>query len=128
MSLSTIRKIKPIKRPRDTDRANRPWTRAEWDAVTAAAPPHLLAPILLWGVLGWREGEALTRRRTDYDPVEMKIKRVSLKSRKRVKTPVPKLISDALDALFPRRLSQCPYGKDAHARAAALDSDPEQSW
>jgi integrase len=96
-----IRKIKPIKRPRDMDRANRPWTRAEWDAVTAAAPPRLLAPILLHGMLGWREGEALTRPRTDYDSVEKKIKRVSLKSGKRVKTPVPKLISDALDALFP---------------------------
>lgn len=44
-----IRKIRPIKRPRDMDRANLPWTRAEWDAVTAAAPPHLVAPILLCG-------------------------------------------------------------------------------
>ncbi len=96
-----IRKIKPIKRPREMDRANRPWTRTEWEAVTTAAPPHLLAPILLCGVLGWREGEALTRPRSDYDPVARTIKRVSLKSGKRVKTPVPKLISDALDALVP---------------------------
>jgi hypothetical protein len=111
-----IRKIKPIKRPRDMDRANRPWTRAEWDAVTAAAPPHLLAPILLCGVLGWREGEALTRPRTDYDPVEKKIKRVSLKSGKRVKTPVPKLISDALDALFP------------HEATTLLVNSRDQPW
>jgi integrase len=96
-----VRNIKPIKRPRDMDRANRPWTRAEWGAVTAAAPAHLLAPILLCGVLGWREGEAIKRPRTDYDPKEKKIKRTSLKSGKVVKTPVPCIISDALDALLP---------------------------
>jgi integrase len=96
-----IRKIKPIKRPKDMPRANRPWTREEWETVTSAAPPHLRAPILLCGVLGWREGEALTRPRTDYDPVTKKIKRVSAKSGKVVKTPVPRLISDALDALLP---------------------------
>jgi hypothetical protein len=43
----------------------------------------------------WREGEALTRPRADYGTAEKKIKRVSLKSGKRVKTPVPKLISSA---------------------------------
>jgi integrase len=96
-----VRKIKPIKRPKDMPRANRPWSRDEWDTVTAAAPAHLLAPILLCGVLGWREGEALTRPRSDYDPATKKIKRISAKSGKVVRTPVPRLISDALDALLP---------------------------
>jgi integrase len=95
-----VRKIKPIKRPKDMPRANRPWTREEWETVTESAPAHLLAPILLCGVLGWREGEALTRPRSDYDPATKKIKRISAKSGKLVKTPVPRLISDALDALL----------------------------
>jgi len=96
-----VREIKPIKRPKDMPRANRPWSRAEWDAVTAAAPPRLQAPILLCGVLGWREGEALTRPRSDYDPTTKKIKRISAKSGKVVRTPAPRVISDALDALLP---------------------------
>jgi integrase len=96
-----VREIKPIKRPKDMPRANRPWSREEWEAVTAAAPTHLLAPILLCGVLGWREGEALTRPRSDCNPATKKIKRISAKSGKVVRTPVPRLISDALDALLP---------------------------
>jgi integrase len=96
-----IRNIKIIKRPKDMPRANRPWTRDEWEAVIAVAPPHLRAPILLCGVLGWREGEALARPRADYIAKDKKIKRISAKSGKVVKTPVPRLISDALDALLP---------------------------
>src|ERR1700678_2355079 len=46
--------IKKIRRPKDMPRANRVWTDEEWKAVTDAAPKHLLAPILLCGVLGWR--------------------------------------------------------------------------
>ena len=69
--------------------------------MTQRAPKHLLAPILLCGALGWREGEAIVRPRGDYDRDAKKIKRVSAKSGKLVKTPVPKLVSDALDALFP---------------------------
>jgi integrase len=83
------------------DRANRPWTRKEWEVVTAAAPKHILAPILLCGVLGWRGTEVVNRPRSDYDREEKKIKRRSAKSGKIVKTPVPRLVSDALDALFP---------------------------
>jgi integrase len=101
MAEHDVRNIKPIKRPKDMPRANRPWTREEWETVTAVAPPHLLAPILLCGVLGWREGEAVTRPRTDYDPTTKKIKRISAKSGKVVRTPVPRLISDALNALLP---------------------------
>jgi integrase len=96
-----IQKIKVIKRPKSMPRANRPWSREEWDAVVSATPAHLRAPILLCGVLGWREGEAIKRPRDDYDRGAKKIKRVSSKSGKLVKTPVPKLIYEALDVLFP---------------------------
>jgi integrase len=90
-----------VVRPKSMPRANRPWTRDEWNAVVAAAPKHLLAPILLCGVLGWREGEVVNRPRNDYDRQHKKIKRVSAKSARVIKTPVPKIISDALDSLFP---------------------------
>jgi hypothetical protein len=52
-------------------------------------------------VFGWRGIEVVNRPRTDYDRVEKKIKRRSAKGGKIVKTPVPKLVSDALDVLFP---------------------------
>jgi integrase len=96
-----VKNVKAIERPKGMKRANRPWARSEWDVVIAEAPKHLLAPILLCGVLGWREGEAINRPRNDYDREIKRIKRVSAKSGKVVKTPVPKMISDALDALFP---------------------------
>jgi len=96
-----VQNVKAIERPKDMKRANRPWARSEWGVVIAEAPKHLLAPILLCGVLGWREGEAINRPRNDYDREKKLIKRVSAKSGKLVRTPVPAMISDALDALFP---------------------------
>jgi integrase len=96
-----VKRIKSIKRPKNMARANRPWTKAEWDVAVAEAPPHLLAPILLCGVLGWRRGEVVSRPRSDYDSEAKKIRRVSAKSGKVVKTTVPKAIHDALDALLP---------------------------
>jgi integrase len=96
-----IKDIKAIERPKHMVRANRPWSRSEWNVVVSEAPTHLLAPILLCGVLGWREGEAINRLRSDYDRDGKRIKRTSAKSGKLVKTPVPKIVSDALDVLFP---------------------------
>jgi integrase len=77
-----VRQIKPIPRPRALARANRPWTREEWETVIASAPSHLKAPILLCGVLGWREGEVIGRPRSDYDPRTRRIRRISAKSGK----------------------------------------------
>jgi hypothetical protein len=37
---------------------------------SAHRAPSALLETLVCGVLGWREGEALTRPRTDYDPKE----------------------------------------------------------
>jgi integrase len=96
-----VEKIKKLKRPKELPRANRPWTREEWAVVTAAAAPHLLAPILLAGVLGWREGEVVKRPRSDYDREARRIRRVSAKSGKLVKTPVPAALAAALNALLP---------------------------
>jgi integrase len=55
-----LKDIKAITRPKQMVRASRPWSREEWNVVISEAPKHLLAPILLCGVLGWREGEAIT--------------------------------------------------------------------
>jgi hypothetical protein len=52
-----VHQIKPIPRPRGLARANRPWTREEWETVIACAHKHLKAPILLCVVLGWREAK-----------------------------------------------------------------------
>lgn len=94
-------KIKKVRRPKDMPRANRPWTKEELKVVTAAAPKHLLAPILLCGLLGWREGEAIAAPRTAYNQEKGYVVRTAAKSGREVKTPAPKIIVAALDALFP---------------------------
>jgi integrase len=96
-----VQKVRAIPRPKNMERANRPWIRDEWNVVMAEAPKHILAPLLLCGVLGWRESEVVKRPRDDYDRERKRIKRVSGKSGRVVKTPVPSMISNALDALFP---------------------------
>jgi integrase len=96
-----VRGVKRLKRPKGQRRANRPWRDEEWALVTAIAAPHLLAPILLCGVLGWREGEVVSRPRTDYDQSKETIQRVSSKSGKLVKTSAPRIVADALNALLP---------------------------
>jgi integrase len=94
-------KIKKIRRPKDMPRANRPWTREEWNAVTKVAPKHLVAPILLCGLLGWREGEAISAPRNAYNQETGEVVRTAAKSGKIVKTGAPQIVIAALDALFP---------------------------
>jgi integrase len=94
-------RIKKVRRPREMARANRPWRNEEWEVVVSAAAPHLLAPILLCGVLGWREGEAISRPRIDYDRELRSIGRVSSKNGKWVATKTPRIVADAIEALFP---------------------------
>ena len=96
-----VRGVKRVKRPKGKPRANRPWAKDEWTVVVQSAPKHLLAPILLFGVLGWREGEAIARPVTDYDRTNKTIKRISSKNGKEVRTPVPAVVAAALDALLP---------------------------
>jgi integrase len=92
-------KLKKIRQPKGAPRANRPWSREEWDAVVVAAPPALLAPILLGGVLGYREGEALSAPRASWNTTTGVLTRVSAKSGKIVKVPAPANVADALRAL-----------------------------
>jgi integrase len=99
--LHPVRKVDKIKRPKTMPDANRAWSDAEWNNVIQAAPAHLLAPLLLCGVLGWREGEAIKRPRSDYDPQSKIIRRISSKSGLVVETPVPTEIACAIGALFP---------------------------
>jgi len=94
-------RIKKVRRPKDMPRANRPWTREEWKAVTEAAPKHILAPILLCGLLGWREGEAISAPRNAYNPETGYLTRTAAKSRKVVRTLAPQVVVAALEALLP---------------------------
>jgi integrase len=94
-----VREVKKIRRPKGQPRANRPWTTEEWNTVIDTAPPHLLAPILLGGVLGYREGEALSAPRDSYNRTTRVLTRISAKSGKIVKVPAPQAIAEALDAL-----------------------------
>jgi integrase len=94
-------RIKKVRRPREAARANRPWKNEEWEVVVSVAAPHLLVPILLCGVLGWREGEAISRPRTDYDRELRSIGRVSSKNGKWAGTKTPRIVADAIEALFP---------------------------
>jgi integrase len=94
-------RIKKVRRPKDMPRANRPWTQDEWELVSKAAPKHILAPLLLCGLLGWREGEAISAPRTAYNRENGCLVRTAAKSGREVKTPAPKVIVAALEALFP---------------------------
>jgi integrase len=96
-----VSRIKKVRRPKDMPRANRPWTQDEWELVSKAAPKHILAPLLLCGLLGWREGEAISAPRTAYNRENGCLVRTAAKSGREVKTPAPKVIVAALEALFP---------------------------
>src|SRR5262249_48086923 len=96
-----VSKVKKIRRPKELPRANRPWTKEEWKTVTEAVPKHLLAPIMLCGLLGWREGEAISAPRTAYNGRTGELVRTSAKSGKLVKTDTPKQVAAALEAIFP---------------------------
>ncbi|HVL71231.1 MAG TPA: tyrosine-type recombinase/integrase, partial [Beijerinckiaceae bacterium] len=93
--------VKKVRRSKTAPRANRPWAAEEWAAVTAAAEPHLLAPILLGGLLGYREGEALSAQRTSWNRRTGVLERISAKSGKEVRVPAPQAVADALAALQP---------------------------
>jgi integrase len=96
-----VSRVKKIRRPKDLPRANRPWAKEEWNVVTEAAPKYMLAPVLLCGLMGWREGEALSAPRTAYNEKTGVFVRISSKSGKPVKTDAPKIVAAALQAIFP---------------------------
>ncbi|GJE26270.1 tyrosine-type recombinase/integrase [Methylobacterium organophilum] len=94
-----VRDVKKLRRPKSQQRANRPWTEEEWDAVLTAASPELRAAILLGGILGYRQGEALSVRRDSWNSRTGTLSRISAKSGKPVKVPAPAEVDAALRAL-----------------------------
>jgi integrase len=111
-----VSRVKKIRRPKELPRANRPWTNEEWKAVTESVPKHMLAPIMLCGLLGWREGEAISAPRTAYNEKTGELVRTSAKSGMPVKTGTPKQVAAALEALFP------------HAATTLLVSSTGRPW
>lgn len=94
-----VREVKKIRKPKGEPRANRPWAPEEWEAVKAACPPHILAPVLLGGILGYRQGEILSAPRNSYNRKTGQLSRISAKSGKKVVVQAPKAIVEALDSL-----------------------------
>ncbi|MGC1236777.1 MAG: tyrosine-type recombinase/integrase [Xanthobacteraceae bacterium] len=111
-----VSRVKKIRRPKDMPRPNRPWSQEEWKAVTESVPKHMLAPVMLCGLLGWREGEAISAPRTAYNEKTGELVRTSAKSGKPVKTDTPKQVAAALEAIFP------------HAATTLLVSSTGRPW
>jgi integrase len=61
------RGVKPIKRPKDLPRANRPWTDEEREVVLREAPAQLLVAIGLGMFAGLREGDVISITKTAFD-------------------------------------------------------------
>ena len=111
-----VRDVKKLRRPKGQPRANRPWSAEEWETVTKAAGPELLAPILLGGILGYRQGEALSVKRDTWNRMTGTLSRVSAKSGKLVKVPAPAEVDQALRAL------------PAHDAITLLVNSRKQPW
>lgn len=52
--------VRKIKRPRDAETANRPWTEEECRIVLERAPPHIRLPLAVAMTAGLRKGDFLT--------------------------------------------------------------------
>lgn len=117
--VNPVRDVAKLRRRKDAPRANRPWDRSEWDVVVAAASPVLLAPILLGGILGYREGEAITSPRPSWNRTTRTLTRISAKSGKVVKVPAPAAIAEALAALPTNTATTLLV--NSHARPWTLD-------
>lgn len=94
-----VRDVQKLRRPKGQPRANRPWAKEEWDAVITAASPEIRAAIMLGGVLGYRQGEALSVRRDTWNRAAGILSRISAKSGKTVRVQAPEAVVEALAAL-----------------------------
>jgi integrase len=59
MASNPIRDTKQIRRPRDAEYANRPWTLSERQAALKHLPPHLKLPVAIALCSGMREGDII---------------------------------------------------------------------
>ena len=86
--------IKKISRPKDLERANRPWTDAERFAVLDNCPPQIKAPIALMMYIGCDPADAIAMLKTQYDGVAITYKR--MKTGESVWRKAPKALQDIL--------------------------------
>ncbi|MGY2051717.1 tyrosine-type recombinase/integrase [Methylobacterium sp. JK268] len=94
-----VRDVRKVRRPKTQPRANRPWAAEEWDAVVGRASPELRAAIMLGGVLGYRQGEALAAKPDSWNRATGLLTRISAKSGKVVTVKAPEVVAAALAAL-----------------------------
>lgn len=65
IAMNPIRGMKNIKRPKDMDRANRPWTDSERFTIVDEAPWHIKVPVALCMYLALTEADALSLPKAD---------------------------------------------------------------
>jgi len=88
--------IKSIKRAKDAPRANRPWTRAEMQAVIENARWGVKEVLALCMYAGLRKGDALAASKTIYNGHTIEV--VTQKTGRRVKMPAPVALKFILDS------------------------------
>jgi integrase len=98
LTVNPVAKVKHVRRPKSMPDANRPWSKAECDAVMAEAPIQLRVPIALAMYTGLREGDALTLTWASYANGE--ISTTTSKAGTRIWWKCPTKLNEALaDAL-----------------------------
>ncbi len=89
-------RIERIKRPKDMERANRPWSDEECSAVIDALPRHMVVPISLMMYCGLDPKDALTLTRASLKSGQLDMKRA--KTSEPVWLQLPRPVQDALAA------------------------------
>lgn len=89
-------KLKGIRRSKDAPDANRPWGDREREAVLAALPPHMMAPVALMMFCGLDPKDALTLRRSSIKDGLIDTKRA--KTGQSVWIPLPAFVQEVLAA------------------------------
>lgn len=113
MNDNPARLIKKIPRPKDLERANRPWTDAERFTVLEACSIHLRTPIALMMYLGCDPIDAITMLKTQIEGKAIAYKRT--KTGEAVWRPIPEALSNIL-------------GKDKHPAPTIAANASGKPW
>jgi integrase len=64
MSTNPVLRLAKLKRPKDREQANRPWSASEWAAVRDAASPHVRLPLAIGALTGLRISDIVSLPKT----------------------------------------------------------------